>query len=345
MAERDVEENKRGESKGVMNLKGVASRSGVSASTVSRVLSGKSYVNEKTRKKVMEAIRDLNYTPNVLAQGLKLGRTNTIALIVPSIRNEIFPIITRGVEDVARKEGFTVILGNTDDDAQIEKDYISKLRTRYIDGFIVASALPENGHLRRLKEEGVPLVLLSRYNDEAIDAVVVDNYRAAYDGVSYLIRSGHKRIAIACGRRELSLYEKRYQGYADALKDAGMEVDPELVLMEANGTTSFYYLVQGMLRRGGRPDAIFATSDPKAIVIMRAVRDAGLSIPGDVSVLGFDNIEMSAFVEPPLSTISQPLYEMGALGARKLIELITGEEKPPRTDILGTDLIIRKSTR
>jgi len=345
MAERGGDDNRREEIKGVMNLKGVAERAGVSSSTVSRVLSGKSYVNEKTRAKVLESIKDLHYTPNVLAQALKLGRTNTIALMVPSIHNEIFPVITRGVEDVARKLGFTVILCNTDDDAEIEQDYINKLRTRYIDGFLVASALPGSDHMRRLKEEGFPVVLLSRYYDDDIDAVIIDNYQAAFEGVSYLIRSGHKRIAIACGPRALSIYEKRYQGYADALKAAGLKVDPELVIMEVNGTNSFYYLTQGLLRKGIRPDAIFATSDPKAIVIMRAIVDSGLSIPGDISVLGFDNIEMSAFVEPPLSTISQPLYEMGALGARKLIELIQGESKPPRTDILGFDLIIRKSTR
>jgi LacI family transcriptional regulator len=308
-------------------------------------LSGKVGVSEKARVRVLEAIQELDYSPNVLAQGLKLGKTKTIALLVPSIQNEIFPVITRGVEDVARKFGYTVILCNTDDDLDIEKEYINKLRTRYIDGFIVASMLPKSDSIRNLQEEGFPVVLISRYYEEKIDAVIVDNYKAAFDGVSYLARSGCRRIAIACGTRELSVYELRYKGYIDAMAAAGLEIDPDLVVMEANGTSSFYYLFQGLLRKGVKFDAVFATSDQKAVVIIRALKDFGISIPGEVALLGFDNIELSAFVDPPLSTISQPLYEMGELGARKLIELIVHGPHKPRLDILATDLIIRKSTR
>ncbi|HQH88228.1 MAG: HTH-type transcriptional repressor CytR [Spirochaetes bacterium ADurb.Bin110] len=331
----------------VINLKDVGLRAGVSASTVSRVLRDKGNVNEKTKEKVLDAIKTLKYSPNVLAQGLKLGKTNTIALLVPSIHNEIFPVIARGVENVARKKGFTTILCNTDDDIAIEKEYVAKLKTRYIDGFIVASMLPESDYIRALHEEGFPVVLISRYYEEKIDAVIIDNYQAAYDGVSYLIRTGHRKIAIACGPRELSIYKHRYQGYVDALKAAEIPFDPALVLMETAGNNSFYYLMQNLLKKGLRPDAVFCTSDPKAIIIMRAIRDMRLDIPADISVLGFDNIEMSAFVDPPLSTISQPLYEMGSLGAHKLIDLIggDGDRREPSVDVLATDLIIRKSTK
>lgn len=135
-----------------------------------------------------------------------MGCTNTIALMVPSIKNEIFPIVARGVEDTARKNGFTVILCNTDDDMEIEKDYINKLRTRWIDGFIVCSMLPNSDHIRQLQADGFPVVLAARYYDDSIDAVVIDNYRTAYDAVCCLIKTGHKPIAIVMGRRELSIY-------------------------------------------------------------------------------------------------------------------------------------------
>jgi LacI family transcriptional regulator len=330
----------------VTNLKEVAERAGVSASTVSRVISGSDHVNEKTRMRVLEAVSLLNYRPNELAKGLKIGRTNTIALMVPSVENQIFSVITRGVEDTARKNGFTVILCNTDEDMEVEKEYINKLKTRWTDGMIVASMLEFSDHIRKLNEEKFPVVLACRYYDDTISAVVINNYLAAYDAVSYLIKTGHKNIAIALGRTELSIYENRFKGYKEALRDHGMELDPDLIIQETNGTNSFYYLTQALLKSGKHVDAIFATSDPKAIVIMRSIHDLGLKIPQDISVMGFDNIEMSALMEPPLSTVSQPLYEIGALSAKKLIDLIKGKgPSKPTIDILKTDLIIRKSTR
>lgn len=333
-----------------VNIKAVAEYAGVSTSTVSRVLSGKSYVNEQTRIHVLRAVNELNYRPNALAKSLKMGCTNTIALMVPTIENEIFPIIARGVEDTARRNGYTVILCNTYEDMELEKDYINKLRTRWIDGFIVSSMLPNSHHIRQLKADGFPVVLTARYYDESIDAVVIDNYKAAYDAVCYLIKTGHKRIAIALGRRELSIYQRRLEGYIDALKAYNIPVDESLIIDETNGRNSFYYLMQGMIKRGNIPDAVFATSDPKAFVVMRAIRDCGLRIPEDVSVLGFDNVEISALIDPPLSTVSQPLYDIGVLAAKKLITMIRLKEKneepaAPVVDILNTDLIIRKSTR
>lgn len=332
------------------NIKTVAQHAGVSASTVSRVIAGKTYVKEETRQRVLKAIQELNYIPNALAKGLKMGHTNTIALMVPSIQNQMFPIIARGVEDTARKRGFTVILCNTDENMEIEKEYIIKLKNRWIDGFIVCSMLPNSEHIRQLKADKFPVVLTSRYYGDSIDAVVIDNYRAAYNAVGYLIKRGHKRIAIALGRRELSLYQKRLDGYVDALKANKIPIDERLIMHETNGTNSFYHLTQNLLNSGIIPDAIFATSDPKAIVVIRAIKDWGLQIPDDISVMGFDNIEMSALIDPPLSTVSQPLYDMGVLAAQKLIDLITQkkakkEPAAPLVDTLKTELIIRKSTR
>lgn len=330
----------------MINMKKVAEDAGVSVSTVSRVLSGSVSVKEKTKKRVMEAVNRLNYQPNILAKGLKLGYTNTIALMVPSIENQIFPAMARGVEDVARKNGFTVILCNTDEDMKVEKEYIEKLKTRLTDGFIVASMLPDSEHIRELAADNFPVVLTCRYYDDGIGAVGIDNYRAAYDAVCHLIKTGHRRIAIALGRPELSIYQKRYQGYADALKSHGFDVEPGLVMNETGGAQSFYSLTQKILRDDPDIDAIFASSDPKAFVVMRAIQDLGLRIPQDISVLGFDNIEMSALIEPPLSTVSQPLYEIGSLAAKKLIQMIKGKGSlQPSVDILKTDLIIRKSTR
>ena len=334
----------------MVSLKDVAEYAGVSSSTVSRVLSNKPVVNVNTKIRVMEAVRLLDYRPNELAKSLKLGHSNTLALLVPSIQNLIFPTIARGVEDIARKAGYTVILCNTDEDVEEEKRYITRLRTRFIDGFIVASMLPNSDHIRKLYQEGFPVVLTSRIYDNTIDAVGIDNEGAAYDATQYLIRSGHTRIAFAMGREEIPLYKDRFTGYKKALEEGGLPYDEQLVIHETNGTGSFYYLIRNLLKSGVQMDAILASSDPKAFVVMRAIHDAGLKIPGDISVMGIDNVDTSAQIEPPLSTIAQPLYEIGAMAASKLIAQIDHKEKtgklaPPQVDILNTNIIIRKSTR
>lgn len=330
-------------------MKEVATAAGVSKSTVSRVITGNGYVDSETRERVMRAVRELGYTPNVLAKSLKVGKSDTIAVIIPSIQNWIFPDIVRGIGDVAQKNGYTVILCNSDEDVEIEKETIEKLRNRWIDGVIVSSMTPKSSHIRELHKSGVPVVLTSRANDDTIDAVVIDNEQAAFNATEYLIKTGKKKIAIALGREELPLYKERLNGYRRALREYKIPYDKQLVLNETNGTNSFYHIVKKLLAKGIVPDAIFATNDAKAIVCMRAIRDAGYQIPGDIAVMGFDNVSISAMMEPPLSTVSQPLYQIGELAAKKLLAQIqyveaNGHLADPVIDVLDTDLIIRKST-
>ena len=336
-----------------MNLKQVAAVAGVSVSTVSRVLNGKSYVNEETRRIVTEAIRKTNYQPNALAQSLKMGRSNTICLMIPSIENLMFPKLTRGVEDEARKNGMTVFLCNTDEDAAIEKSYLETMKQRWIDGFIVCSLSSDAPHIRSLRDEGCPLVLVNRFEESDIgkvDTVTSDNFQIGYDATRYLARIGHKRIAIVCGREELLLYRERLRGYRKALADSGLPEREEYLLRESGGSNGFYYQIRELAEQGQLPDAIFCTSDPKAFVVMHALHDMGLRIPEDVAVIGVDNVSMSAMVEPPLSTITQHLYDMGMEAAKSLIRQIEykdkyGELPKPQRMIMNSDLIVRRSTK
>ena len=335
------------------NIKVVAELAGVSATTVSRVLSGKSYVSDDTRMRVMDAIQKTGYSPNVMAKGLKMGRTNTIVLMLPDIQNLIFPMITRGVEDAARQKNYTVILCNTDENSGVEKDYITAMKSRLVDGFIVSSILPNSIHIRNLRAEGFPLVLMNRYyaQDEGkIDIVAIDNYKAAYNGVRYLIGTGHKKIALALGRENLYLYTERYRGYREALLDNHIPYNENLVMREATGSSSFYSMVQALMNSEDRPDAIFATSDPKAFVILHALHEMGIRIPEDVSVLSFDNVTLSAMMEPPLSTVALPFYDIGVRATNNLIHQIQYKDEngvlpQPLKEVLDTDLIIRASTR
>ena len=335
------------------NLKDVAKIAGVSISTVSRVLNGKACVNEVTKKRVLQAVEQTNYRPNIISKSLEMGRSNTICLMVSTIQNPIFPQIAQGVEDTARKSGYIVVLCNTDEDEAIEKEYIENMKTRWVDGFIICSAVDSSRYFHRLREEGFPIVMVNRFEKEdqdLIDTVGVDNYQAAFDATKYLIQTGHRRIAMACGSEELYLYRERYRGYCDALAQSGIDYDDRLVMREAYSKESFYQLTKDVMGIENPPDAIFASADPIAFRVMHALHDLHLNIPEDVAVMGFDNVELSSMMEPPLTTISQPLYELGCVAAKSLIRQINykdknGELPAPVKSVLGTNLIVRRSTK
>lgn len=334
----------------IVTIKDVAKKAGVSTSTVSRVISGNGPVNDATRQKVMEAVRALNYRPNFLAKGLKEGRTKTIGLIIPNIRNPIFPAVVRGVEDTARKQGYTVVLCNTDEDVLIEREYVEKLRKRWVDGFILATVSEHIDHVLELKKKGFPVVLLIRNIDKHVDAVIIDNFKAAYKAVSYLVKTGHKKIAIIKGNQQLALYRERFRGYKQALKDAGLPLKEQLITGEdaecVQWSRDGYNAINRLLDQSIDFDAVFATTDLRAIGAIRAIKDHGLRVPEDISVIGFDNLEFSSLLDPPLSTMAQPFYDMGARAVNKLIQLIkNGQNAEPVIDVMEAELIIRKSTR
>lgn len=325
-------------------IKDVAKMAGVSPSTVSRALSGNAPVDKQTRERVMEAVRALNYKPNVLAKGLKEGKTKAIGLVLPNIGNPIFPSVARGVEDIARQEGYTVILCNTDEDREIEIDYINKLKNRWVDGFIFATAGKDAQHILELKADGIPVVLLVRNIDYKVDAVVIDNFKAAYRATQYLLELGHHRIALINGDPELSLYSERFEGYKSALKDSDIKVDESLIIRGVEDMEEAYTATQELLEKGILPDAILAASDPKAYGAMRALKESGLSIPKDVALMGFDNLEMSRFMDPPLTAVSQPWYEMGVAAMNRLLDLIANRKEEPRVDMFDAHILKREST-
>ncbi|WP_320129760.1 LacI family DNA-binding transcriptional regulator [uncultured Sphaerochaeta sp.] len=332
------------------SLKEVALKAGVSISTVSRVLSGTDYVHEKTRSRVLAVVRELNYRPNMMARSLKLGKTNAIALMIPSIDNMIFPPIVRGVEDIARAQDYVVTLCNTDDNPDTEARYIQKLCNMGVDGIIDATLRKESQRITDLRDEGFPVVLTSRNYDNSLDAIVIDNYASAYEMTSFLISRGYRHIAFAMGDAQLLLYANRLSGYTQALLDHGLPFDKELVMYELDNPNSFYPLVKDLVKRIPSVDAVFASNDLRAIIIMRALRDLGLHIPQDIGVVGFDDIPISTFMDPPLTTIHQPLYEIGVQAAKRLIQQIQNKTEKgildsPRIEILETKLTVRDSTK
>lgn len=331
-------------------LKDIAKYAHVSTSTASRILGGSTGFTDQTRGTVLEAAKILNYVPNVMAKSLKEGRSKTIALLIPSIQNVIFPDITRGAEDTCRKNGYTLVLCNTDENVDVERNYIEKLKSRLVDGFIVASMLPDSNHIRRLHADGFPVVLINRYYDDSLDAISIDHFQAGYDATCYLIKTGCRQIAIALGREILNVYARRFDGYRKALQDHGIAYNERLVFREQAGAKSFHQQLLKAIKDGVKFDGIFATSDPKAYIVMKELRDAGISIPDQVSIIGIDNVDFSSLVEPSLTTIAQPFYKMGVLAAKRVIEQINHKNqfdgmKEPTIDFLETELIVRRSTR
>jgi LacI family transcriptional regulator len=326
------------------DIREVAKLANVSPSTVSRVLGGKVPVAGETKTKVLAAIAKLNYRPNIVAQSLKGGRFRSIGLLIPNVRSLVFPAAIRGIEDVAMKHGYIVVLCNTDEDKEQEKAYIEGLRSRLVDGFIFSTARPDYQNIKALEEEEFPVVLLIRQMGADANAVVVDNFSGAYQATQYLIGRGLKQIGLINGSLDIQLYQERFAGYQQAMKEGGLPLPDGAVLHDVYGWEDAYQVTMQMLNDGIRVDAFFATNDPKAAGAMRAIKDFGLSIPRDISVMGFDDIDIAPLLDPPLTTVAQPFYKMGARACEQLIKVIEGKRRSkPKIDVFPAKLVIRGS--
>ncbi|MTI96439.1 MAG: LacI family transcriptional regulator [Firmicutes bacterium] len=330
----------------MVTIKDVALRAGVSASTVSRALSGKIPVDPATRDRVLQAVEELGYRPNVIAQGLKFGRSQTIGLIIPSIRNLVFPDAVQGISQVARERGYNVILCDSEEDPELERELVDNLHRRLVDGLILSTARGNGEHIEALRKAGCPVVLLLRHLGASVDAVIADNYQGGQLAGNFLADQGFRKLAIVSGPRDLDLFQQRFQGFVDALKEADLVVPEPMIVQATSAWQESYKGMLALLDRGSVPEAVFATSDPQALGVMKAIRERGLRVPDDISVLGFDNLEHSSLMDPPLTTISQPFFEMGRRAAQRLFELqVAKKPLPPNVEKLPVELVVRDSVR
>ncbi|MCI8398860.1 MAG: LacI family transcriptional regulator [Oscillibacter sp.] len=328
-------------------IKDVAKMAGVSPSTVSRTLSGKIPVDSETRERVMNCVRQLDYRPNVIAKGLREGKTRAIAFLLPNIENQIYPSLAIAVEAEARRHGYFVFFCNTQDDPQRELDYVEKLKSRFVDGFIFSTAASDSPTILQLRRQEYPVVCLMRATADGVNAFVSNNEQGAYLGVSFLIENGFTRIATITGRPSLELYKQRLQGYCRALEDHGLPLDPALIWSGVDGQCEkAFHCTREHLLAGPPPEVIFAQSDPLAFDAMRAAGSLGLRVPEDLSVLGYDNVPLAACYTPPLTTVEQPLHEMGKAAVQRLISMIEGDIplESPATQF-SANIIIRGSVK
>jgi LacI family transcriptional regulator len=347
----------------------VARAAGVSTATAGRVLGGYGYTSEEKREQVLKAAHELGYRPNALARSLITGKTRTLGVVAGDIQNPFYASVLRGISNVAEANGFGLLITNSDEDQTKEIQSVELLTQKQVDGLIVTpSDTLKARHLHNLKAMGVPLVLIDRsVAGLKVDRVATDNISAAEQAVQHLIKAGHRRIGIVAELVEeqdggLDLFLKqaaagdpvesetlypswqRLLGYIRAHRIAGLPVDPHLTLRAGSySAQAAQSRVPGLLAQTDPPTALFTTDGTMSEGAMRAVTHMKLSIPRDLSLICFDDLDWMSFLRPGITSISQPRLAMGEAAARMLLERIRGEDFPPRTVLMPAELVERGS--
>jgi LacI family transcriptional regulator len=322
----------------------VADAAGVSISTVSHVLNETRFVSEETKAKVLDAIVKLGYRPSSLARALVRQETRTIALIVPDNVNPFFAELARGIENHGFAANYNVILCNSDRSTSKELAYLDMLISKRVDGIIYMTADTATERLHPLRDNRIPVVTFDR-DYEDTDAILLDNFRGGYEATCHLIDLGHRRIGCICGPDSPSRSGERVQGYRTALEEARIPVDSTLISTGDWTYESGRRASRDLLLLPEPPTAIFACNDTMAIGAMAYLHECGRCLPEDVSIVGFDDITLSAFTNPPLTTIATPVTDIGQQLCQVLLDRIAGKlPSAPQRFTVSSRLIIRKST-
>lgn len=332
-----------------INIRDVARAAGVSTMTVSRVINNPAVVAPPTRERVQQVIDELKYTPSSVARSLRSNRTYTIGLITVDFADHFFANLSVGAELEARRRGFRVMLSSTERNPNNEREFVTLLAEQRVDGILLARdaiQVPQDPLTDPLPVD-VPIVSTGFFRPElALCSVDIDNVDGGRLATDHLLDHGHRRIAILTGPVDHKAAVDRLEGYQLALSRAGIKLDPHLIV-HAHGRQpdDGYMAMNELIQREINFSAVFVYSDALAIGAMRALRRAGLKIPDDVSIVAYDNIDFAAFTDPPLTTIQQPIQELGALATRILIEYIETGERPVPITILRCFLVERGSVK
>ena len=328
-------------------VKDIAKKLGLHHSTVSRALRDYSDISEETKQKVRKLAREMNYSPNIVAQSLKTKRTKLIGIIVPEILHNFFSRAISGIENIVYRKGFVPIVLQSNESSEREVLNIDAMITNRVAGLIVSISQNtfSGRHFQKLIDKKVPLVFFDRVvMGLKAGYVISDDERGAFKGVQYLINKGYKKIVHISGPEELTICKNRLKGYQKALQKNRIPQDPDLIyhgtLHEKNG----YETMQEILTKGSLPDAIFAVNDPVAMGAYKKIKESGLKMPEDIAILGFSNNEISSYLDPALSTIDQFPGKIGKLAAEILFDQIEGKKSQKTIKNLSTELIERETT-
>ncbi len=332
------------------SIKDIAKKAGVAISTVSHVINKTKYVSEKTREKVNAAIQELDYRPNIIARGLRTKSIRTIGILLPDIAQPFFAQVLRGIEEAARLRNYTLIIGCTFYDICEEERQMNSMLDQSIDGIIFFCGYDLYAHIKKVHDSNIPVVVLDReIDDSEIPSVLVNNFTAMESAVQYLYDLGHRRIGfITFPFENQTTIRRRYEGYCSALKKNGLKYNPDYVIIddllrldELKGT---YAVIKQKVEEEKIPTAYVTLADFLAIGAIKALKEVGLSVPDDISVMGYNDEVICAFSEPSLTTVKQPKKLMGETAANLLIDIIERKKIVNKNIILKTEIIERRST-
>jgi len=336
-----------------LTIKDIAKALGLSTSTVSRALRDSYEISPETKKLVLEYAEKNNYHPNPIALSLKERRSRSIGVIVCEIANSFFSQVINGIENIAYNNGYNVIIAQSRESYDREILNLQYLTSRSIDGLIISiSTETKDFHLlKELSQKGLPIVFFDRIVDEIeTHKVIADNYKGAYEATTHLVNCGYRRIASISNPATLSITRERLAGYTAALRDHDIPVDESMIKYCQHGgmiMAEVEEVANELLNREQRPEAIFASADKLTTGCLRILKARGISVPRDMGLLGFSNTDLTELLDPPLSIIKQPAFDMGEVAAGLLLQMV--ESKRPVTDfetrVLSTELLIRGSTR
>lgn len=323
----------------------VAERAGVSVTTVSHVVNQTRPVSPELTNRVQAAMQELGYQPNRLARSLRLGKTLTIGMIIPDGVNPFFAEVARGIEDTGFEHGYSVILCNSDGDLEKELHYTKVLNAKRVDGIIFVAVGVSHEHIQMLQARKLPVVVVDREIPGVnVSTVITDNQKGGWLATNHLIELGHRRIACIAGPNNLTPSAARVTGYQQALKAHNIELNETLILRGDFQYQSGYRLMKQLLENKTVPTAVFACNDLMATGALCAAVEMGFRVPEDISIVGFDDIDLASYTTPPLTTIRQPKYEMGVFAVGLLLDQIKDTNPKPERHILDTELVTRKSS-
>lgn len=336
------------------SIKDVAKLAGVSISTVSSVINKNKNVSMELTIKIEDAIKQLGYRKNPVASGLKSKQTKTIGVLLTQITSIYFPQLLQGLEDIIFDSEYNLTFSTSNNEIEREQYYIELMENRWVDGIIldsIANSTDHKKYIEYLNEElsikkGIPIVSLSEdiIMQSNISAVIVDNREGAIIAINHLLSFGHKKIAHIQGLPKNKASDFRLEGYKTALMDKGININPKLIKIGDFSPSSGYTVMKELLQEGEEFTAVFSCNDQMAIGAIKAIREAGLKVPEDIAIIGFDNIPMSTLINPALTTINVPKYRIGADAAKVLITKLSNPENENKVEVLPANLIIRNST-
>lgn len=328
----------------MVTIKKIAKKAGVSVGTVSKVLNYDKTVSEINKRKVIRIIKELNYRPNRIARSLSKGKTKNVGFIIPDITNPFFPELVRGASDLLISNGYYVFLCSSDNDSNKEDFYINDLVSMWIDGIIIAPSDTENRDIGIFNKIISPFVVVDREIKELNkDLIIINNKKGAYEAASYLISNGHRRIVILAGPQYTKTAQDRFMGWKKALEEKALFRE-EFAFWGNFSIDSGYEMMKKVFNNLGKVDAVFACNDLIALGAIQAIEEKKYKIPDDISIIGFDDIYLSRFLKSPLTTVKQPIYDMGKIAAEILLDrMSSSKDFVPKKVVIEGNLIERGS--